>query len=463
MPAITLRHHRPRLHIALPHGFLNDPNGPVWLGDTAHLYFQSRPCPDIAVPVQWGHATSPDLVNWTLHRPAMSPVPGGPDSGGCWSGNTVAEAGRIRAYYSGKNESDAHQPVLTAVSDERGGAFGAPTLVVGAPDPGEQVAMFRDPFVWEEDGVWLMAVGAALEGGIAAIRGYRSEDGLDWEYTGDLARLRREVIGREDTGEGWECPQVLRIDGRRFALVSAWSRAAGGGKVLAFDLDERPVRPSPVDDGSDFYAASVMQQNGHAHAVFGWITEGREAEWWRQDGWAGAISLPREAWIADGLLRSKPYRAVDTLRRGASRPANRSAASAQAEIVVPDPGGNVTLHFGPDERCEIALDPLDGSVRIDRAHASRDPRADTSPILVRDAFDHSTGLPALRVILDGSILEAFTSAGRSFTTRLYPEAEPPWEVHAPDKAVLWDLAPSTDTRMDGHPAQANALLSGTTG
>jgi beta-fructofuranosidase len=106
-------HHVPQVHIGLPRGYLNDPNGPIELRGITHVYFQSRSLADVRVPVEWGHATSTDLVHWQLHRPAMSPVPGGLDSGGCWSGNTVLDGERVRAYYSGKvsNSSRAHRSI----------------------------------------------------------------------------------------------------------------------------------------------------------------------------------------------------------------------------------------------------------------------------------------------------------------------------------------------------------------
>ena len=78
--ASTTQHLVPRFHIRPPRGFLNDPNGPIQVGDTTHLYFQYRPSTDLGVPVEWGHATSDDLVRWRLHRPAMAPHPEGPDT-----------------------------------------------------------------------------------------------------------------------------------------------------------------------------------------------------------------------------------------------------------------------------------------------------------------------------------------------------------------------------------------------
>ena len=151
-PNGAVDHHRPLYHLRPPRGYLNDPNGPIVVGDVAHLYFQSRPTVDRLVPVEWGHLTSTDFVTWRLHRPAMAPVPDGPDRDGCYSGNTVLDDGRVRAFYSGFRKEWPYQSVLTAVSDDGGYSFGPPVQVVPDPDPDEDVIMFRDPFVWQGRG-----------------------------------------------------------------------------------------------------------------------------------------------------------------------------------------------------------------------------------------------------------------------------------------------------------------------
>ena len=55
------------------------------------------------------------------------------------------------------------------------------------------------------------------------------------------------------------------------------------------------------------------------------------------------------------------------------------------------------------------------------------------------SYDTSAGAPALRLFLDGSVIEAFTSAGRVATARVYPTQPPPWRLTAPAGAVTWAL------------------------
>lgn len=443
-------HHRPRFHISPPRGYLNDPNGPIELGDQFHLYYQSRSHPDLAVPVEWGHATTADLVNWTLHRPAMSPLPGGYDSDGCWSGNAVLQGDRVRAYYSGHVAGRPLEHIVTALSDESGASFGPPTRLLEDPDAAEGILMFRDPFVWTDAEGWHMAVGAVAEAGLAAIRHYRSDDGLDWRYDGHLAELPRTVIAGVDTGEGWECPQIIRVGDREVAVVCSWSLDEGPEAVLAFPIDGTP-RPRPVDDGHDFYAPSVSRQSSYGPLLFGWIMEGRDPSWWQEEGWSGAISLPRRVWLApDELggerLCTEPHPVVEALRRGSARPADGAVLGAQSEIVVPVADGRVRLRFGPDEWVDVELDSHERTVTIDTDHASTDARARGGRVVATEAFDGGSDRPALRLFLDGSVIEAFTSAGRSLTTRAYPVSGAGWSAEAPEEASVWNLAHSVRTQ-----------------
>ncbi|WP_439692647.1 glycoside hydrolase family 32 protein [Curtobacterium sp. SP.BCo] len=442
--AAAADHHLPQFHVRLPRGYVNDPNGPIDIGGEAHLYFQSRPRVDLDVPVEWGHATSDDLVHWTLHRPAIVPLPGGADSGGAWSGNTVLHDGVVRAYYSGKVDHSPFQSVLLAESTDGGNTFGAPVQVVADPAADEAITMFRDPFVWQHDDGWSMAVGAAAADQVASVRHYRSADGIDWTFVGDLVTMPRETVHGVDTGEGWECPQVITIDGSDVAIVASWSHADGPGDVLAVPLTGDP-RPYRIDDGQHFYAASVMRTGSWGPVLFGWVTEGRTPQWTEQAGWSGAISLPRRAWIEGGRLRTEPHPAVDVLRAGGPTSADGATIDAQAEVVLHDPvTGRIRFRFSDTEFLDVVVDTDADTLTVDRSCASADPRADRSPAVVRRPFDGASDRPAVRVLLDGSVVEVFTSAGRSVTTRVYPVQAPPWTVEAPTGATWWPLGGPVD-------------------
>ena len=208
--------------------------------------------------------------------------------------------------------------------------------------------------------------------------------------------------------------------------------------MLAFPVGGTP-EPHRVDHGHNFYAASVMREGSRGPLLFGWVTEGREEQWWRAAGWAGAISLPRRAWTDGDRLATEPHPDLDSLRVGAARPADGAVITAQAEIDVPATTGTLRLRFGADEHFDVRLDEVAGTVEIDRDAASADPRAHGGREFAADAFDPTSTRPGVRVFVDGSVIEVFTSAGRSLTTRVYPVSAPPWRVEAPSGSQVWDL------------------------
>lgn len=435
---------RPRFHVVLPRGFLNDPNGPIEIDGVAHLYFQSRPGLDLGLPVAWGHATSADYVRWQLQRPAMSPVPDGPDRDGCWSGNTVQDGEAIRAFYSGRVAGRPFQSVLTAVSTDGGRSFGPPVQIVPDPGPDEDAIMFRDPHVWSTADGWWMVVGAGYGDRGAGLPLYRSSDLTTWSAAGELAALPRTEMAGEDTGAAWECPQILTLEDRCLALVSSWSPREGPGEVLSFDVEcagQSCPMPIRVDHGDNFYAAAVQRDGRFGQLVYGWLTEGRDRAGWT-DGRAGAISLPRTVWLGpDGSVRSAPVPTVDTLRCGSGSAADGARIGAQAEIEVPVACGRVLVWFDDEHRLEIDLDGTAGSLTVDRRRASPDPYAHRSVMTATEAFDPASGRPAARIILDGSVVEVFSSAGRVISTRVYPGQATGWHVEAPAAARYWRLAP----------------------
>jgi sucrose-6-phosphate hydrolase SacC (GH32 family) len=78
---------RPQFHFTAPSGWLNDPNGLVWLDGEWHLFYQWRPTPDDGPEKWWGHAVSRDLLHWTDLPLVLRPD----EHGSAWSGSCVVD------------------------------------------------------------------------------------------------------------------------------------------------------------------------------------------------------------------------------------------------------------------------------------------------------------------------------------------------------------------------------------
>jgi beta-fructofuranosidase len=73
----------PALHIRPARGWLNDPNGLCRIDGTYHVFFQYNPHAPVHGNVHWGHVSSPDLLHWQEHPPALLPRAGQIDAAGC--------------------------------------------------------------------------------------------------------------------------------------------------------------------------------------------------------------------------------------------------------------------------------------------------------------------------------------------------------------------------------------------
>lgn len=468
-------HHFPRFHVRPSTGFVNDPNGPIILGEEVHLYFQYRSATSGQGPVSWGHASSSDFVHWRIHQLALTPEPGGLDLDGAWSGSTVLNAGKVVAFYAAYDATARYQSIVTASSDDGGYHFGRRRRVLPDPDPSEGVATFRDPYVWYDGGLWHMVVGAGDEHETASARLYESDDLISWSRGAPMAAMQRRLTEAGDTGGMWECPQVVTLDGSDILIVSPWSPGTELMPVLTLSgLGDNGTRTiGRLDHGANFYAASVLRDSPFGPLAWGWATEGRSLDWCVETDWSGMLTLPRALSIRDdGTIASSPLPVMSQLRNESLGVVRDSAGSLVASILPAQAEVRLQLssqrssrplrarfRFSVEEYLDITVDWSSGSVTIDRSRASTDTRARHDSVSFREPNCASDTQLTMTAYLDGSILELFTNSGRCATVRFYPTALPPWALEVQgcletDGVCVWSLEPMTREDVVSLPLQA---------
>ncbi|MEJ5170232.1 MAG: glycoside hydrolase family 32 protein, partial [Fimbriimonadales bacterium] len=249
---------RPQYHFTAPSGWLNDPNGLVYLQGEWHLFYQWRPEPSDGPDKHWGHAVSRDLLHWTDLPVALSPD----ENGSVWSGSAVVDRdnalglrrGRtpvLAAFYTaagGITPESAGKPFtqFLAVSTDRGRTWSRHPANPVLPNV---VGQNRDPKVvfHEPSKAWIMSLW--LDGNTYGL--FRSEDLLRWT---ELQRL--EMPGC------WECPDFFEMPVRGEPGERRWVFTAANGWYLVGTFDGRRFQPEfgPVaqDAGPNHYAVQTF-------------------------------------------------------------------------------------------------------------------------------------------------------------------------------------------------------------
>lgn len=297
----------PQLHIQPLTGWLNDPNGVVRRDGRWHVFYQANPLAPVHRDIEWGHVSSEDLVSWQHHPAAFRPTPGGPDSGGCWSGVYLPWLARPAVAYSGlvTGEDDTTVCVREALDADLI-RWSAPTAVASAP---EVARVMRDPFCFTWGTRRLAVIGAQLTTGEAAVLLYDVADPGAWEFLGVWLHSGQLDID-VPAADIWECPQLIVNGDRCWLVVSRWVAGVTldviglSGRVE--DRDGLPVLKvggvERLDDGDAFYAPQVALDGDNPPLLFGWIRE-HDEEAAAATGVSGCLTLPRRVDTSGPRLR----------------------------------------------------------------------------------------------------------------------------------------------------------------
>jgi beta-fructofuranosidase len=296
-----------------------------WLaddGETFHLYFlkalRALRDPDLRhVNVRIGHATSGNLIDWTVHPDALAPSPGPAfDDVATWTGSvTRAPDGRWLMFYTGcaRGGPDLKQRIGIATSADLCHWHKHPASPVLESDsrwyeqagPGQDEA-WRDPWVFADpagDG-WHMLVTARANSGAADQRGV-----IGHAWSPDLIRWQAQAPLSMPGLGFWhlEVQQVEVVAGRPVLMFSClpgqvsgahasasrpgaiWC-AAGQSLLGPFDL----TRAVPVTSENLYSGRLVRDRAGQ------WVMLAfRDLD--AQGGFIGEISDPLPVrWTADG-------------------------------------------------------------------------------------------------------------------------------------------------------------------
>lgn len=441
---------RPLCHHTPLYGWMNDPNGMVYLNGEYHLFYQYNPYGSQWENMTWGHSVSKDLTHWTHLPNAITP-----DAlGAIFSGSCVIDKDNTAGFGNDAmvaiyTSAGDNQTQSLAYSNDGGRTFtkyeGNPVLTSDVPD-------FRDPKVfWNPDiNRWNMILAAGQE-----MRIYSSANLREWTLESSF--------GKQYGAHGgvWECPDLMQlpVEGKPYRKWVLFCNINPGGPfggsatqyfVGSFDghrfvCDSQPSVTKWADYGKDHYAAVTFSgAPSNRHILMAWMSN------WQYGGtvptrqYRSANSLPRDLSLyeQDGetCLKVVPSDEMVTLRGAAilgirnagvgpkGKTARLAANSGAYEMVadfVPAQGGTLefTLSNAAGERLSMTYDTNKGTFAMDRTKSGNTTFSADFPAVTVAPVKCSNAM-RLRVFVDRSSIEAFDGNGRFAMTNLVFPSQP---------------------------------------
>lgn len=483
--------HRPAYHFVPPAGWMNDINGAIYWKGRYHIFYQHNPEGGHWRWMQWGHASSVDLVHWVHHPIALTPDPDGPDRDGCFSGGAFVSAEGVPTfiYYGvpdGECLAESRDDLLIHWTKHPGNPV-IPQPGDGGSDYGE-CANVHDPCAWLIDGTYYALTNRRDPAG----RGdggylFRSRDLSRWEYVGLFYESNRSwTEGDEDLA----VPDFFPLGDRHMLLFGSHLQATQ--YYLGQLQDERfvpEVHGRMSWPGGQLGGARTLLDGGGRRIFFDWVRDLRGVDAERASGWSGVMTVPRILSLAvDGDLRIEPAPELEALRL--SHRIHRDVdLAADAELTLDDICGDClelavriapehagAVGFGvrcaPDgaEQTVILCDPSSRKLRVDVSRSTldksicyaryRSPQAlerlpaEARFVEAQEApFELSAGEALeLRVFLDRSVLEVFANGRQCITQRIYPSRADSLGVRLfsrggaarVNSVEAWEMAPTHD-------------------
>lgn len=457
-----VHHLHNRLHIEMPFGLINDPNGLVYHDGAYHIFYQWNPFGCAHKNKSWAHTSTRDFCTYTMPTLALWPSDAH-DKDGCYSGCGTVEDGRLRVLYTcnAKDEAGVRSSAQRFGTFVRG-AVQKEEIIIKGP-PAGFTAHFRDPYLFDREGTRHLVIGAQTTDERGCVLIYR-EQPYGWECLGELKTQLK------DFGYMWECPNLLSfgdydvlvfcpqgVPARDYDRQNIYQAGyiAGHASIDAMEMLMHG-RFKELDHGFDFYAPQVMTHEGR-HILIGWMgMPDREADYpSREEGWMHSLTLPRVLTLRQGHIFSEPVRELKALRHRETERALEAAGESEfsttlydlTEILLDLTLGDaysvsVELLFGL-EKLVLRYDRLAQVMRIDRTGMKRGGRGERKFKL------YAEQTLSLRMYVDRGAVEVFFQHGEEAATiALFPEKNirPTMRIFSDVdmeqiSGVLWELEP----------------------
>ncbi len=432
-------------HIMAPANWINDPNGLVQYKGEYHVFYQHHPYDENWGPMHWGHVKSKDLVHWEHLPIALAPTEDY-EKDGCFSGSAVDHNGILTLIYTGnifidqeKDILDQSQCIATSTDGIHFTKEIANPVITKHPEEGS--GHFRDPKVWKHGDYWYMVLGTR-KGDIGKAVLYKSIDLRKWEYLGVLAESDGTL------GYMWECPDFFELDGKYVLLFSPQGIEAKGDLYnnlfqTGYLVGEYNYETNEfvhgafieLDNGHDFYAVQTFLDDKGRRISIGWMDMWESNMPSKEDGWCGALTLPRELKLGENnKILMYPVEELTLLREAERTVCKNHILSSVYFVEIKEDLLELRVEFDlaktsaeavglkicgiNQEKTTIMYQKENKKLVLDCSKSGKEEDGIRSTMLKSDQ------LLSLRVFIDRSSIEIFANDGEvSMTSRIYPKEE----------------------------------------
>lgn len=433
--------HRPKYHAVPKAGWGNESHGLVYYNGLYHMFYQKQGNGPYFGFQNWGHFTSPDLINWKETEVAIWPNPGW-ESVGNWSGHLVVDNSNIaHIIYTGVDGVKAAIGEATSTGDLlHWNKNNSNPLIPNSPVawPNND---FRDPYVFREGNTWYMLVGSGLKSPqTGTVFLYKSSDLNAWQL---IAPLFIDQSYLNDPGLFWEMPVFWKFGDKYMLLVN--KTPSGGSPAKAFYwvgnfVNETFVPTDPHSKNLEVINHLLSpcvnrdaQDNPVAIGIIPDLLPGSEQY---NHGWAHVFGLPRTWQMVNDTLYQKPHPNLESLRTNPTNYSNVSISTAgsnyfnrqgwQLEIKATiQPGTAKQVGFILDknisnsEYTRIYYDYQNFNMVVDHSKSSTNPN--TPKNIQSEFFYLAPGQPVeWDIFIDGSVIDVFINNKWAFATRAFP-------------------------------------------
>ncbi|WP_372648149.1 GH32 C-terminal domain-containing protein [Draconibacterium sp.] len=438
---------RPKYHVLPAANWTNETHGLIYYNGKYHIFNQKNGTNVYLGRINWGHYSSSDLVQWTEHRPVLTPEKGY-DQYGIWSGHVVIDDnGKPAIMYTGGDGKEFGMCLATPKDESLivWEKYKNNPLVQGPPENFSRID-FRDPYLWKEGGNWYMIIGFGLVEGEeeeGTVLLYKSSDMKTWEYLHPLFKGNRSV---DDTGIFWEMPVFWKINGKYILLVNPTPHDGKPAVAVYWTgdfVDEKFIPDHKIPKRLEVInrmlsPSATFDENGQTTAI-AIIPDLIPAEMQMQQGWTHLYSMPRTWDLVDGYIYQQPHPALKALRTNEESIAEKEIKAGEklllsdgkqqleimATVISKDCekfGFNIGKNKENGEETRIYFDLKTDEMVVDLTRSSQNELVEKK--IEKGQYEiNSDEEIEIQLFIDGSVVEGFINGKDGFTTRIFPKYE----------------------------------------